>query len=90
MNASHRPGCSTAATTDSLPDAGHDVRPPAPSKVNRGSGRGSTRPSDNEYLLQSLGTTALARVEIDADHYGFPADTGRDAAVATIVDWLRC
>jgi hypothetical protein len=46
-------------------------------------------PSDNEHLARSLGTRQLERLEIDADHYGFPAETGRDAAVAAMVDWLR-
>jgi hypothetical protein len=45
-------------------------------------------PSDTELIASSLGTTAVDRVEIDADHYGFPADTGRDRAVATIADWI--
>ncbi len=46
-------------------------------------------PSDDELIAASLGTSDLERVQIDADHYGFPAEVGRDAAVAAIVDWLR-
>ncbi len=46
-------------------------------------------PSDNELLAASLGSADLTRVEIEGDHYGFPAETGREAAVAAIADWLR-
>ncbi|MEE9608784.1 MAG: alpha/beta hydrolase, partial [Myxococcota bacterium] len=41
-------------------------------------------PSDTELIASSLGTRDLARVEVDADHYGFPAQTGREAALAAI------
>jgi hypothetical protein len=44
-------------------------------------------PSDTELIASSLGAPRVDRVEIDADHYGFP--TGRDDAVATIADWIR-
>ncbi len=46
-------------------------------------------PSDNELIAAALGSDDLSRVEIDGDHYGFPAETGRDAAVAALVDWLK-
>jgi hypothetical protein len=46
-------------------------------------------PSDNELIARSLGTRELTRVEVPGDHYGFPAETGREAATAAIVDWLR-
>ena len=46
-------------------------------------------PSDDELIARSLGTRDLTRVAIDADHYGFPAETGRDAAVRSIAEWLR-
>jgi hypothetical protein len=46
-------------------------------------------PSDAELVARSLGTRDLARVEIPGDHYGFPAQTGREGATAAIVDWLR-
>ena len=46
-------------------------------------------PSDSERIARSLGTRDLTRGELDGDHYGFPAETGRDAAVAAIVEWLR-
>jgi hypothetical protein len=46
-------------------------------------------PSDQERIAGSLGTRELARVEVPGDHYGFPAATGREAATAAIVDWLK-
>ena len=45
-------------------------------------------PSDQETIAAALGTDRLTRVEADADHYGFPATTGREVAVAVIADWL--
>jgi hypothetical protein len=44
-------------------------------------------PSDTELIASSLGSPRVDRVEIDADHYGYPA--GRDDAVAAIADWIR-
>jgi hypothetical protein len=46
-------------------------------------------PSDNEHIAACLGSADVTRVEIPGDHYGFPAETGREAAVAAIVDWLH-
>jgi hypothetical protein len=46
-------------------------------------------PSDNELVARSLATRDLTRVEVPGDHYGFPVATGREAATAAIVDWLR-
>jgi hypothetical protein len=46
-------------------------------------------PSDNELIASSLATRDLTRVEVPGDHYGFPAGTGREAATAAILDWLR-
>ncbi len=46
-------------------------------------------PSDTERIAASLGSPDLTRIEIEADHYGFPVETGREAAVAAIADWLR-
>ncbi len=45
-------------------------------------------PSDTEHIARSLGTGDLTRVDVDADHYGFPAETGREGALAAVVDWL--
>ena len=46
-------------------------------------------PSDPDLVVGALASRDLSRVEIDADHYGFPAEKGRDTAVTAIVEWLR-
>jgi hypothetical protein len=46
-------------------------------------------PSDNALMERALGSAALGRVELDADHYGFPVESGREAAAAEIAAWLR-
>lgn len=45
-------------------------------------------PSDTDLIASSLGASAVDRIEIDADHYGFPADAGRERAVGAIGDWI--
>ena len=40
-------------------------------------------------MERALGSAALGRVELDADHYGFPVASGREAAAAEIAAWLR-
>ena len=45
-------------------------------------------PSDTELIASSLGSPNVERGWADADHYGFPAETGRDRALELIVDWL--
>ncbi len=45
-------------------------------------------PSDDELVARSLATDRLERVTVPGDHYGFPTETGRDAAVGVIADWL--
>jgi len=44
-------------------------------------------PSDTDLLASSIAASRVDRVEIDADHYGFP--TGREDAVAAIADWIK-
>ncbi|HLF99663.1 MAG TPA: alpha/beta hydrolase [Acidimicrobiia bacterium] len=46
-------------------------------------------PSDADLICRSLATPDLTRVAIDANHYGFPVESGRDPAIETIVGWLR-
>jgi hypothetical protein len=46
-------------------------------------------PSDQDLIARSIATRELTRASIPGDHYGFPAETGREAAAAAIVDWLR-
>jgi hypothetical protein len=45
-------------------------------------------PSDDDLVARSLATDRLERVTVPGDHYGFPAETGRDAAVRIVADWL--
>ena len=48
---------------------------------------------DAQLIHDSLATSDKRLVEVEADHYGFPAagrtDWGRDKAISIIVDWLR-
>jgi hypothetical protein len=44
-------------------------------------------PSDTDLIASSLAAPRVDRVEIDADHYGFPS--GRDEAITAIADWIR-
>ncbi len=51
-------------------------------------------PEDDEIIARSLGTRQLERARIPGDHYGLSgpegeSTDGRDAAIETIVSWLR-
>jgi hypothetical protein len=46
-------------------------------------------PSDTELIASSLAATTVDRAEVDADHYGFPAENGRDTAVGIVAEWVR-
>ena len=46
-------------------------------------------PSDEDLIARSLGTRELTRVRVPGDHYGFPSEAGREAAIASIVEWLK-
>jgi hypothetical protein len=46
-------------------------------------------PSDTEHIVASLGSPRVERRTIDGDHYGFPTERGRDAALEEVVAWLR-
>ena len=46
-------------------------------------------PSDHDLVARSLGTRDLTRIEVPGDHYGFPVEKGREAAIDAIVGWLR-
>jgi hypothetical protein len=46
-------------------------------------------PSDTDLIASSLGAPTVDRAEVEADHYGFPAETGRDAAVGIVAEWVR-
>ena len=45
-------------------------------------------PSDDELIAASLATGQLERVTVPGDHYGFPADAGRDVATRVVADWI--
>jgi hypothetical protein len=46
-------------------------------------------PSDTEHIVRALGSRRVERRTLDGDHYGFPAERGRDAALEEIAAWLR-
>ena len=43
----------------------------------------------SQLIVDSLGSDDVSRASISGDHYGFPAETGRDGAVEEVVAWLR-
>ena len=45
-------------------------------------------PSDDALIASSLATTESERVTVAGDHYGFPADRGRDPATRIVADWI--
>jgi hypothetical protein len=46
-------------------------------------------PSDTEHVVGSLGSQQIEQRTLDGDHYGFPTERGRDAALEEVVAWLR-
>ena len=46
-------------------------------------------PSDTELIVRSLGSSAVERVDVGGDHYGWPANRGRGPALEAITDWLH-
>jgi hypothetical protein len=46
-------------------------------------------PSDSELIAKSLASKDVERRTLPGDHYGFPADLGRDGAVEEVASWLR-
>jgi hypothetical protein len=60
-----------------------------PALVIQYSGDNAIFPSDTEAIVSALGSKRVERRVFDADHYGFPSDSGRDAALEEIVSWLR-
>ncbi len=45
-------------------------------------------PSDDELIAGSLATAKLDRAHVSADHYGFPAERGREVATRAVADWI--
>ena len=60
-----------------------------PALLIRYSGDNCIFPGDADLIARSLATRDLTQIEIEGDHYGFPAETGREGAVAAIIDWLK-
>ena len=52
------------------------------------SGDNCIYPSDDELIASSLATTRLDHAIVDGDHYGFPAEVGRDPATRIVADWI--
>ena len=46
-------------------------------------------PSDDELIASSLATRDLDRVTVPGDHYGFPADVGREPATRVVAEWIN-
>jgi hypothetical protein len=60
-----------------------------PALVIQYTGDNGIFPSDTDLIADSLGAERIERRSIDADHYGFPVETGRDPALEEIVSWIR-
>jgi hypothetical protein len=60
-----------------------------PALVVQYTGDNGIFPSDTDLIAQSLGAERIERRSFDADHYGFPVETGRDPALEEIVAWIR-
>jgi alpha-beta hydrolase superfamily lysophospholipase len=52
-------------------------------------GDNSIFPEDQDRIAGALGSRDVVRVCVPGDHYGFPVETGREAAADAIVAWLR-
>jgi hypothetical protein len=59
-----------------------------PSLIVSYSGDTCVFPSDDELIAGSLATARIDRAVVPADHYGFPAETGREIATRTVADWI--
>jgi len=46
-------------------------------------------PADAELIARSLASPHVERVDLRADHYGFPSQAGRTPAAVAIADWLK-
>jgi hypothetical protein len=52
-------------------------------------GDNSIFPSDQAAIAAALASRDVERVDVPGDHYGFPAESGREAAAAAITGWLK-
>ena len=60
-----------------------------PALVIEYTGDNAIFPSDTQHIVDSLGSRDISRAAIAGDHYGFPAESGRDGAVEELIAWLR-
>ena len=60
-----------------------------PALVIQYTGDNGIFPSDTDLIADSLGSGRVERRSFDADHYGFPVASGRDAALEEIAGWIR-
>ncbi len=60
-----------------------------PALVIQYTGDNAIFPSDSELIARSLASQDIERRALDGDHYGFPAEKGRDGAVEEVISWLR-
>ena len=45
-------------------------------------------PSDDALIASSLATDTFERITVPGDHYGFPAESGREPAIRAVADWI--
>ncbi len=45
-------------------------------------------PSDDALIASSLATDTFERITVPGDHYGFPAESGREPATRAVADWI--
>ncbi len=60
-----------------------------PALVIQYAGDNAIFPSDTDLIANSLASKDVTRLSVPGDHYGFPANTGRDGAVEEVISWLR-
>ncbi len=59
-----------------------------PALVVEYAGDNAIFPSDSQLIVDSIASTEITRKTLPGDHYGFPADVGRDGAVEEVIAWL--
>jgi hypothetical protein len=60
-----------------------------PALVVQYDGDNAIFPSDTDLIASSLASKDVTRRAVPGDHFGFPADKGRDAAIEEVIAWLR-
>ncbi|NRA01544.1 MAG: alpha/beta hydrolase [Myxococcales bacterium] len=75
------------ASRAEIPETG--ARMTLPALVLGYTGDNGIFPSDTERIAEALASPDLERAWADGDHYGLPAERGREPALQTVIDWLR-